>query len=164
MPAEGPWQMCNCEHNEDAHAQVTVLPHAAGMSIQLYARSCVQRFSEPVAWVPDGQTPASLAAMIAPPSVPLATQTEPEPQAGIQVMLPPLPPFPPLPVAPPAPAPPSCTRSVLEEQTPPPPSPTRHMSLLGCRHAMAGQRTSTLLQPACSQSDLIAFSAVASFT
>ena len=64
--------------------------------------------------MPNGQTPASLALMMAPPSVPLATQTRPEAQAGEQVMPPSVREFPPPPRAPP-PAPP--------ESPPLPPAP-----------------------------------------
>ena len=65
--------------------------------------------------MPDGQTPASLALMMAPPSVPLATQMRPEVQAGEQVMPPSVPGIPPLPRAPPPPVPP--------EPPPLPPAP-----------------------------------------
>ena len=42
----------------------------------------------PLRWRPVGQTPASLGMINAPPSVPVPTQTEPLPHAGLQVMAP----------------------------------------------------------------------------
>ena len=106
MPLVGPMQISGARHNVAAHVQVTVPPHAAGTGMHPYARSFSHRLSKPVGCVPDGQTPASLALMMAPPSVPLATQMKPEVQDGEQVIPPSVPEFPPLPTVPPLPAPP----------------------------------------------------------
>ena len=74
------------ETRDGGLATIEAIARALGVLEGGHVRSALERFSRRC--VPDGQTPASFGRMTAPPSLPLATQMEPDAQAGVQVMPP----------------------------------------------------------------------------
>ena len=87
-------------HRLDAHAQVAVPLQPFGIGLQANVKSCTQK--PLLTCRPGEQTPPS-GKKTAPPWVPLPTQTEPPPHAGLQLLEAIIPSGPPSTAIPPAP-------------------------------------------------------------